>query len=399
MKLIPVLSFDDVLIEKAHGSVLTDVNKKEYIDLNAGQFCAVLGHSNKEINAELVKRITGIAHTSTSVISKEVVQVAEKINRISGGMNAHSILLSTGAEVIEFCLRYAKHIKKKTGVVVFDNGYHGLTLGAQSVTFSGRFASPLVENIHPVDIPKTDKDIDRVLVHIENIFSNNEIAACLFEPIVSVGGMLFPDKSFFHKVRELCDKHDVFLIFDECQTGFGRTGDWFCYQTYDVVPDMVALAKGIGLGFPVAAALFKNTVVEQNDILITHYSSHQNDPFAAQVINIAIDYIEKNKVLDQVKETGSYFLEKLNNLNNPYIKNARATGLMLGADLYKDGITDFRNIYKDLYKTCLNDGLIIQGTSGGSIVRFLPDFLITKENIDKAVAILDKNVTGVMQYV
>lgn len=393
--LIPVIPLESAVMTRGEGSFVFDRNGKRYTDLTSGQFCAVLGNSNAEVLRELARRTAGLVHTSTAIISDEVLACAQNLYRISGEMRASSIILSTGAEVIEFCLRNAKSIQGKPGVVCFTNGYHGLTLGAQSVTFGGRYTSPHVTNIYAVTAPDaawTEDQVATSLEEIDRLFSaNNDIAAFLVEPIVSVGGMVFPPVAWFHAVRELCDKHDVLLVLDECQSGFGRTGDWFAYQTYGFVPDMVAAAKAIGLGYPVAAALFRDSLVERVSSLPAHYSSHQNDPFGAAVINTAISYIEANDVLSQVKAKGAHFLAALEHLtaSNPHLTRPRGEGLMLGVDLYFDGVTNYRPIYKQLTSMLMERGVILQGTEGGRVLRFLPDFLIDDNDVDQALATLD----------
>ena len=360
--LIPVIPFTEAVMSYGKGSYLYDVDRKKYLDLNAGQFCAALGHSNPAILDAVYSSISGLAHTSTSIISEEVISCSANIHRISGDMKASCILLSTGAEVVEFCMRYAKHITKREGIICFDRGYHGLTLGAQSVTYGGVYATPSVRGVHFIPVPvipvpgstgaSTDVSVDAYpataiddsIAHLEAIMKNGGIAAVLFEPIVSVGGMLFPPAEWFKKVRVLCDRYDVLLVLDECQTGFGRTGEWFAYQSFGFVPDMVATAKGIGLGFPVAVAMFREALIPDDKKCydMTHYSSHQNDPFAAAVVNVGIDYMERHNILCGIREKGEYFLRKLTDLerSNDHIVSARGCGLMLGAELsfkFKNG--------------------------------------------------------------
>ena len=218
-------------------------------------------------------------------------------------------------------------------------------------------------------------------------------ACVLFEPVVSVGGMRYPEPEFFKEARRLCDEYEAILAFDESQTGFGRTGEWFAYQKLGVIPDMAVLAKGLGLGFPVAAVLFRDTLIpEAGKYGMTHYSSHQNDAFSAAIVNSGIHYIENNKLLKRVRIMGEYFLERLKMLEekNGHIKDARGCGLMLGAELCYEGIENYRDVYHNVYGKMAEKGVLIQGTDGGHTLRFLPDYLIQKEDIDFAVENLDE---------
>lgn len=389
--LIPVIPFEEKIMSYAQGSHVFDMYGKKYIDLNAGQFCTVLGHSNPDILHNIWTSISSLAHTSTNIISSDVVSCSNAIHRISGDMKASSIMLSTGAEAVEFCLRYAKFLQKKNGVVCFNVGYHGLSLGAQSVTFSGIYARPNVTEVYSIPVPTADDDQTSLQI-LSTLFKNNEIAALLLEPIVSVGGMLFPPANWFQQVRLLCDKYHVLLLLDECQTGFGRTGNWFAYQHYDFIPDMVAAAKGVGLGFPVSIAMFRDRLISsESDFSMTHYSSHQNDAFAACVINAGIQYIENHRLLLSIHDKGAYFLDKLKELEqkNAHLTKARGCGLMLGIDLCFD-VDDYKGIYNRLSRVMMDNGVIIQGTNGGKTLRFLPDYLIEYEVIDHALDTLSQ---------
>lgn len=385
--LIPVMSFDDVVLTRGEGSAVFGRDGRRLVDLTSGQFCTVLGNANAEVQLEIARRTASLVNTSATLISDEAIAAADSLHRISGEMGASSIILSTGAEVIEFCLRDAKFIQGKPGVICFANGYHGLTLGAQSVTMGGNYAVPRVSPVYP--IPAPDKswskgELDASLADLEQLMqTSDDVAAMLIEPIVSVGGMVFPPASWLKAARALCDKYGVLLVFDECQSGFGRTGDWFAYQTFGVVPDMVALAKAVGLGYPVAVAMFRDTVIERAGRLPAHYSSHQNDPFGAAVINTAIGYIERHGVLSNVQKMGAFFLDALRSAAaaSPHLVNPRGAGLMLGVDLSIPGITDYRPIYAIIVQRLLERGVIIQGTSGGSVLRFLPDYLISEDDV------------------
>lgn len=399
--LIPIIHFAEEVMHSGKGSYLYDVEGKKYLDLNSGQFCTALGHSNKEILDRVFEKGRKLIHTASNIVSDEVVSCSNLLNELSGEMDAYSILLSTGSEAVEFCMRYAKFIKGKDGVVCFDKGYHGLTLGSQSITFGGKFTKPHVENVASVKVPETDDEAKASIEALDSILCSGEYAAVMLEPIVSVGGMIYPPDSWFKGLRETCDKHDVLLVFDESQTGFGRTGEWFAYQTYGTIPDMVVLAKSVGLGFPVSVAMFKGELMPENGLYaMSHYSSHQNDSLAASVINEAVSYMKKEKVLEGIKEKGDYFLYKLKELENrnEHILKARGKGLMLGCEIDYEGITDYRPVYAELYDRMMKNGVIIQGTNGGHTLRFLPDYLISHEDIDFAVNTLDRVLNDFEQH-
>lgn len=388
--LIPVIPFHKQLITRGEGSYIYDDKGNKYLDLNSGQFCTILGHANPDLVMRVKEISETLTHTSSSIISDIVVKTAKMINDISGKLDARSILLSTGAEAVEFAIRYAKHITGKNGLVCFEKGYHGLTLGTQSITFGGKYAAPIVNNIFSVPIPSAN-DNKECIETFEKVLEENKniIAAVVMEPIVSVGGMIYPSKDYFCEVRNICDKNGVLLVFDESQTGFGRTGAWFCYQEFNVIPDMVICSKGIGLGYPVSAVLFNGKLCKQ-EITMTHYSSHQNDPFAAGIVAFGIDYIQKNNLLTSNREKGTYFLKKLKEVNkkNNLFTNPRGHGMMLGMDINIPGVKDYRLIYKKLHACTTEKKILIQGTDGGRVLRFLPDYLLSYDNIDFCTNVL-----------
>lgn len=395
--LLPIISFEPAVMERGKGSYVYDTEGKAYLDLNSGQFCTVLGHCNENILDAVRNAMTKLSHTGSNIVSEPVLTCAEHIHRISGAMKAYSILLSTGAEGVEFAIRYGKHIQKKDGVICFDQGYHGLTLGTQSVTFAGKFAMPSVERVYAVPVPDTFADreeLGKLVEQFEQLVKtvSDQVALVLMEPVVSVGGMQYPDAWYFEQIRRICDEYGLLLVFDESQTGFGRLGTWFAYEQLGVVPDMVVLAKGVGQGYPVSMVLFREELVPENGFAMTHYSSHQNDAFAASIVNAGVEYIEKNQVLDRVKETGEFFLLRLQELadRNPHILHPRGKGLMLGAELYFEGVQNYRNIYHQIYTEMMHRGVMIQGTNGGRTLRFLPDYLIEKKDIEFALDTLNQ---------
>lgn len=396
--LIPVIPFNSKIIAKGEKSYIFDTEGKRYLDINSGQFCSILGNSNKEVADYMYHNVLNkIQHTCTSMLSEDVINTAVEVNRISGEMNAYSIMLSTGAEVVEFCMRYAKHLTGKSGIICFNKGYHGLSLGAQSITYEGIYSMPHVPYTYSVTVPDTfldEEGIMECLSEVKKVVENygDNIAAMLFEPIASVGGMVIPHKLYFEKIREICDENNILLIFDECQTGFGRTGTWFYYQQLGCIPDMVACAKGIGLGYPVSLALMRETLIPHDGFSMTHYSSHQNDSFAAGIISYGIQHIEEKDIMKEVKEKGDYFLKELQKLSEKIsiLINPRGKGLMLGIDLHLVGIEDYRSIMNQIVAEAQEEGLILQSTNAGQTLRFLPSYMIEYEEIDFCIDVLQR---------
>lgn len=382
------------VIQKGSGSYLWDIDNHKILDLNAGQFCSIFGNSQANINTVMQRQVQKILHTSTQMITPEVLIAAQKMASICQKMNGKVIFLSTGSEAVECALRFTKHIKNKEGFICFDTGYHGLTLGSQSVTFGGMWAKPKIDSIYIINVPifhKKSKDKSSVLIkksiqEIDHLIKTNKdkIAGLIMEPVISIGGMNFLPKEYCEAVYKLCKKYKILLIYDECQTGMGRTGKWFCYQHYNIIPDILVTAKGLGAGFPVSAVIFNGSVIDEDKIKISQYSSHQNDPLSAVIVSEVIKVINQNNLLTSIKDKGEYFLLKLNQLSrkHQFIKYPRGKGLMLGFNIYQKGIKSYRAIGKQFTDDLLKEGVLLQSTCQGEVYRILPNYFISKFDID-----------------
>ncbi len=390
-----------MVLTRAKGAYVWDTNDTKYLDLNAGQFCAVLGHTPKSIQKVAARQLKSIAHTSTRTITPAVQQAAEAIWSICPEMKPQSLFLSTGSEAIEAALRYAKHLTGKSEMICFDNGYHGLSLGSQSVTYGGAWATPMVAGVHSITAPifhelspgAAKKETTQKLNELEQLLINHAdtIAGLIMEPIISVGGMNFLSKEYCQGIARLCRKYGVLLLYDECQTGVGRTGTWFAYQQLGVVPDILITAKALGAGFPVSLVAFAQSVIDQADITINHFSSHQNDPLPCAVVVAVVAEIQQKKLLARVTRIGAYFLDQLEQLStrNPLLRYPRGQGLMLGFDLHQDGLTSYRELGAQFGAQLTKAGMLLQSTSQGKTYRILPSYYLTKREIDWSIKTLE----------
>lgn len=405
--LFDCIEFLPNIIVRGSGSYVYDVSGNKLLDLNAGQFCSVFGHSWPNLERVMSRQLKKVCHTSTRIITPEILTAAKDVYDICEGMTAKTLFLSTGSEAVECAIRYAKHIKNKDGLVCFKTGYHGLSLGSQSVTFGGEWALPKVNHIHSINAPifheissrETRLVIKKSLNELEIILQKNidHIAGFIMEPIISVGGMNFLPKDYCEGIYKLCKKYDVLLILDECQTGVGRTGKWFGYQHFQIKPDILVSAKAIGAGFPVSMVVFNSSTINLEGTIINHYSSHQNDPISAVIVSEVIKEIENKNLLLKITEKGSYFLTLLSDLCSKYdfIRYPRGKGLMLGFDIYKDGIISYRDIGNRFTQLMLDEGIILQGTSQGKTYRLLPNYYITIPEIKSFMTKLELVVKNI----
>lgn len=380
--LLPTNEFIKPVLKRGAGSFVWDVDGNKYLDLNGGQFCLCFGHGYDPFIKAVARQLNKIVHTDTNVITDIVFEALQRLTEITARTFKAGILLSTGAEAVEFALRFSKSIKKKEKIIFLNQGYHGLSLGAQSVSTYGKWAVPKITGTFGVSVPKTSAEVGSCIGEIRRILKENPggIAALIMEPILGAGGMIYPPLLFFKEIRALCNENGVILIFDESQTGFGRTGYWFCYQKYNVSPDVLIFAKAGGAGLPVSGVLFSEGLAEEmrhGDQ--THFSSHQNDPLSAAILLFVMEEIKSKNMLARVKKFGQIFLNELVEVasKSRALVNPRGVGLMLAFDLKEELFADGKNPGYELIKKLLSRGVIIQCIDRGRTFRVMPNFLIS----------------------
>lgn len=388
--MLPVLNFRDIVLVRGQGSYVWDADGNRYLDLNSGQFCAVLGHSDPGVSRTMLEISQTLQDTDTSTLTEAVLRAARKIHDRAPEMNGRIIFLSTGAEAVECCLKYAKHIKEKAGVIAFDKAYHGLTHGSAAYSMSRDRIRPTVDHsyvtpaplVHADDEAETDRCIEAFRQTVDA--RKQDIAAAIFEPIISGGGFFFPPRRYFQAIRKICDDNGIFLIFDECQTGFGRTGSWFYYQQLGCVPDFVVSAKAMGLGYPVSCVIANGNTIPHAKFAMEYFSSHQNESYAGALVSHLIDEIETRDLLEQNRASGAYLLAKLSAIaaESSLVSAPRGKGLMCAFDLSATPRLDSKQAGDLFCRLAQQNGLLIQHCNLGRTIRLLPNYAATREDFD-----------------
>ena len=284
-------------------------------------------------------------------------------------------LSNSGAESIECAIKLARKYSGKSEIICFMGGYHGKTMGALSATWNKKYRKPfepLVPNfkhVPPNNIMKLKKAI------------SDKTAAILLEPIRGEGGVRFYNPDFLKEVQILCKNYDILLIFDEVQTSFGRTGKVFAAEHWNIIPDVICLAKPFAGGLPIGITIAKNKIMSSFKIG-EHTSTFSGSPIVCAAGCVAIDILLSDNFLDNISVLGNYFKSKLETLKSKYsvIKEVRGLGLMLAIELRKD-------VYEIIQNAAAKRLLIL--SAGRNVLRFLPPLIITKEQIDDAINILD----------
>jgi len=367
----------NIIVSRGKGSKVWDISGKEYIDFFPGWAVSGIGHCNEKVVSAIKSQLDEIMHVPNNYYNEYQGLLAEKL--IKASFPGKVFFCNSGAEAIESSIKLARRFgdpDKRYKIIVMESSFHGRTLGALSATAQGKYNQgfgPLVEDFIKVkfnDISSFEGAID------------DDVVAVLMEPIQGEGGINIAGKEYLEKTRDLCNKHNILLIFDEVQTGMGRTGDLFCYQNYNVVPDIITLAKSLGSGIPIGAMIAGDKV---KDILQPgmHASTFGGSPIACIAAIKTLEVIQNNNLTENAKLMGEYFKEKLADFSKEFsfIDQIRGKGLMIACQLNIQGA----GIVEDAIK----EGLLINCTQG-NVLRFLPAINITKDEIDEGFEKLHK---------
>jgi len=385
----PVLGkyFDDFEVKGGKGGYLIGVDGKKYLDFATGIACCVTGHCHPKVTAAIKKQAGNLLHTCIGVAYYEgYVALAEELQKIAPLKNAQAFFCQSGSEAIEASLKLAKYATKKPGLIAFQGGFHGRTLGALSVTTSKlKYRDgyePLLPEVYvaPLDLPV-----------VAGLLQARRIGGVIIEPILGEGGYIVVPPEFLSGLRQLCDKYNALLIFDEVQTGLGHTGKWFACQHAGVEPDIIALAKGLASGLPLGACLAKAEVMAKWSPG-AHGSTFGGNPVCCAAALATLQAIKSEKMLPNTAKLGAYLKAELLKLQakHPAVKEVRGLGLMLGVDLGASEPT------KKIMNYCLAHGLLLIPTGAdGTVMRFIPPLNVTKAQIDQALRVFTAALANV----
>jgi acetylornithine/N-succinyldiaminopimelate aminotransferase len=365
-----------IAIVRGQGSYIWDAEGRRYLDLFSGWAVTVLGHCHPRLVAALGEQAATLIYIANIPFHNQPAgRLAKLLSENSFG--GKCFFCNSGAEAVEAAIKLARLAtpKEKYKLITFENSFHGRTFGAISATAQSKYHQgfqPLLAGFEY--LPLNDLDAVRRAV-------DDETCGIMVEPIQGEGGINICTPEFLRGLRELCDERGLILIFDEVQTGLGRTGKMFAYQHYGVVPDIMALAKHLGGGVPIGAIVAKPQVAAAMKPG-THASTYGGNPLAAAAACAVIETIIDEKLLDHAREVGAYTMQKLRELGDrqPRIKEVRGLGLMIGIELTDSGA--------GVFKKCLEKGLLINCTHD-VVLRFMPALTVTQAEIDEGLAILE----------
>lgn len=390
--MIPVYAPAPFIPVRGEGSRLWDQQGKEYIDFAGGIAVNALGHAHPELREALNEQASKFWHTGNGYTNEPVLRLAKKL--IDATFADRVFFCNSGAEANEAALKLARKFahdrygSHKSGIVAFKNAFHGRTLFTVSAggqpAYSQDFA-PLPPDIRHAAY----NDINSASALIDD-----STCAVIVEPIQGEGGVVPASNAFLQGLRELCDRHNALLIFDEVQTGVGRTGELYAYMHYGVTPDLLTTAKALGGGFPVGALLATEECASVMTVG-THGTTYGGNPLASAVAGKVLELINTPEMLNGVKQRHDWFVERLNIINHRYglFSEVRGLGLLIGCVLNADYAGQAKQISQEAAKA----GVMVL-IAAGNVVRFAPALNVSEEEVttglDRFAAACERFVSG-----
>jgi acetylornithine/N-succinyldiaminopimelate aminotransferase len=365
--IVPVYKRKEVIFERGEGCYLYDIHGKRYLDLVSGIACVAIGHSHPEFVEKVYSQLKKLVQVSNLYYTIPQIILAEKLKKITG-MDKF-FFCNSGTEAVEASLKFARKATGKKKFVAFTNGFHGRTMGALSVTYKEKFRKPFEPLVQPVEFAKFNDASD-----LEKKVDENT-AAVILELIQGEAGVYPASEEFVKTIFELKEEYGYLVIVDEVQTGFGRTGKWFAKEHYGVEPDIIAMAKAMGSGFPIGCSAVTEEVAEKLE-KGDHASTFGGNPLACAASIATIEIIEKYKLVENSEKMGKYFMERLREM----FSEVRGKGLMIGVKVPNA---------EEIVKKGLEQGVVLNATSEDNL-RLVPPLIIRKEDIDLAVEVLAK---------
>ena len=389
--LLNVYNRYDVIFTHGKGTYIYDDKGNEYLDFVSGISVNCLGHASPVITKALTEQSEKLVHISNLYYSEPQLKLAEKLTENS--KMERVFFTNSGTEAIELAIKIARKygnnlsydkngekILEKTEIIYMTNSFHGRSTGALAITGQPKYQKPfepLMKNVTECKFNDVEDLKNKV---------NENTAAIILEPVQGESGLESATPEFIEVIKKLSKKYNALVIFDEIQCGMGRMGKLFAYENFELVPDVVTIAKSLGGGVPIGACLTKG---KANDVLVPgdHGSTYGGNPLVCAVANAVLHELIDNKLIEKnVIEMGKYSAEKLENLKNKFseITEIRGKGLLLGIKFDENKI-----LAKDIVAKALENGLLLVG-AGNNVVRFFPTFNVTKKEIDEGIEILEK---------
>ncbi|PFA18588.1 MULTISPECIES: aspartate aminotransferase family protein [Bacillus cereus group] len=398
-------------VVKEEGCYYFGLDGKKYLDFTSGIATTNVGHRHPKVVQAIKDSADNLTHGPSGVIMYEsILRLAEELSTVLPPKLDCFFFANSGTEAIEGAIKLAKYVTKRPYVVSFLGCFHGRSMGSLSVTTSKskyrKFMQPngLTYQIPYANIKNCPEGVDpeqhcveKLEKDFETLFNHQvtpeEVACVIVEPVLGEGGYVVPPTGWLKKIREICNEHGILLIFDEVQTGFGRTGEWFAAQTFGVKPDIMAIAKGIASGLPLSATVASKELMQQWP-LGTHGTTFGGNPIACAAALATLEVMKEEQLIENAKEMGAYAVQKLYDLKQKHsmIGSIRAVGLMIGIEIInpETGTPNGEGLFKIL-DIALKKGVLFYFCGNASeVIRMIPPLSVNRDQIDDGLTILDE---------
>ncbi|WP_417602268.1 aspartate aminotransferase family protein [Owenweeksia hongkongensis] len=375
MKLFDVYPLYNITPVSAKGIHVYDEKGTEYLDLYGGHAVISIGHSHPYYVKSIQDQVAKLGFYSNAIQNPLQEELAQKLGELSGCKNYNLFLCNSGAEANENALKVASFVTNKSRVIAFKNSFHGRTSAAVAATDNPKINAPLNQQQEVTFIELGD------LETVKSELQKGDVCAVIIEFIQGVGGLDENTREFYEQLSNLCKKHDAFLIADEVQSGYGRTGDFFAFQKYNVTPDIISIAKGMGNGFPIGGILLHPNIEAKHGMLGTTFGGNH---LACSAGIAVLDVLKDESLMQNAKKTGALLSEELKAI--PQVKKLKGRGLMLGLE-FDFPIKELRS------KLLFEDHIFTGSASNPNLLRILPPLCITIDDFKPFVEALKKHLS------
>ncbi|MCF7889819.1 4-aminobutyrate--2-oxoglutarate transaminase [Candidatus Bipolaricaulota bacterium] len=397
-------------IERGQGELVYDKNGDTYIDFSGGWGCMAVGYSHPKVVNAVKSQAEKFLHTDFSAIPYESYpELAGRLSELAPGETPKkAAFFNSGAEAVENAVKFAKADTDRGALVAFESGFHGRTLLTMTLTHKAKpykaGFGPFAPDVYRLPYPNQYRGgvpVKELEVKLKNMVDPEDIAAIIVEPVLGEGGFLVPPDDFLPYLRDLTDKYGIDLIFDEIQSGTGRTGKFFACEHYDVEPDLITVAKSLAAGLPLSGVIGKEEIMDAPDPGSIG-GTYVGNPVAIESALAVLDVIEEEGLLERASEIGEKVTEEFNRMKEEYeiVGDVRGLGAMVAMELVKDGKTKqpAPEITQEIVDLALEDGLILP-TAGlhGNVIRLLTPLVIEEEYLDEGLEIIGRAISKVQE--
>jgi len=368
-----------VTISKGKGCKVWDINDKEYLDCMGGYGVALVGHCNDRVVQAITSQAQDLITCHMSVYNNVRLTFLQKFSKIAPKNLQKTFFTNSGTESVEAALKFSRKYTGKPGVLALNGGYHGKTFGSLSVTYNEKYRKsflPLLDNMQFIPYSESNT-ISEIVTK-----TNNKIGTVIVEPIQGETGIIMPPSDFLKDIRNICNENDLVLIFDEIQSGLGRTGKMWAGQHWGVEPDIMCLAKGIAGGVPMGLTVMRSEILECLKVG-EHSSTFAGNPLACAAGSATIDSLTEDRLVSNSEIMGRIFKTGLLEIKERYkiVREVRGLGMMLGVEMRFD--------VKDILLDGIKNGILLL-YSGRNILRLLPPIVMKEEEVNKSLELIDK---------